>query len=241
MVGRRWRRWPSEARVNRKAPDADNPFLAMQEQVSEMVTAWLKTLGRVRDQTVESDIPCGLWLALVAGLAGSDGWQRAAPPEARHVARSKGVRWRRRSTNSAPLWTAAANSKRRSGPWFTSPRGNASQTPAPSRYCGELSKAYPDITFAHYKAVVREEWAKLVLDEEAALEALPRLLPADAAQRSEMFEKIRAIAVAAGDIDPEANRRLCEMEALFNTKAWAAARERPARDRRHINEMERIP
>ena len=28
-----------------------------------------------------------------------------------------------------------------------------------------ISKAYPDITFAHYKAVVREEWAKLVLDE----------------------------------------------------------------------------
>jgi len=31
------------------------------------------------------------------------------------------------------------------------------------------------------------------------------------------------------------------MKALFNTKAWAAARERPARDRTHINEMERIP
>ena len=101
-----------------------------------------------------------------------------------------------------------------------------------------ISKAYPDITFAHYKAVVREEWAKLALDQEAALEALPRLLPADAAERSDLFEKIRAIAVAAGDLDPEANRRLCEMEALFNTKAWRRAK--PAQDRRHVDEMERV-
>ena len=43
-----------EARADRQAPDDDNPFLAMQEQVSEMVTAWLKTLGQVRDQTVET-------------------------------------------------------------------------------------------------------------------------------------------------------------------------------------------
>ena len=82
-----------------------------------------------------------------------------------------------------------------------------------------MSKAYPDITFAHYKAVVRKEWAKLAVDEQAALEALPRLLPADAAERLGMFEKIRAIAVASGDLAPEADRRLCEMEALFNTKA----------------------
>ena len=89
-----------------------------------------------------------------------------------------------------------------------------------------MSKAYPHVTFDLYKAVVHEEWAKLVLDQEAALEALPRLLPADAAARSDLFAKIRAIAVAAGDLDPEANRRLCELEALFSGKTRLAVREK---------------
>jgi hypothetical protein len=102
-----------------------------------------------------------------------------------------------------------------------------------------MSKACPDVTFDLYKAVIREEWAKLALDQEAALKALPRLLPTDAAERADMFGKIRAIAVAAGNLDPEAHRRLCEMEALFNTKAWAPARSAP--DRTDIDERERIP
>ena len=52
-------------------------------------------------------------------------------------------------------------------------------------------KAHPDITLAHFKAVVREQWARLVIDEKAALQALPRLLPADAAARRALFDEIQ--------------------------------------------------
>ena len=79
-----------KVRAERKAPDADNPFLTMQEQVSEMVTAWLEALGQTPRSIGRGGVPCGLWLALVAGLAGSDAGQRAAPAQARHVARSEG-------------------------------------------------------------------------------------------------------------------------------------------------------
>ena len=48
------------------------------------------------------------------------------------------------------------------------------------------------------------------------MKALPRLLPADAAARRTLFEEIRAIRTAAGELDGEAKRRLDEMEALFN-------------------------
>src|SRR6185369_9856596 len=54
-------------------------------------------------------------------------------------------------------------------------------------------KEYPEITLAHYKAVVRQQWAMLTIDEKAALEALPKLLPGDATKRRAMFEKIREI------------------------------------------------
>ena len=47
------------------------------------------------------------------------------------------------------------------------------------------------ITLAHFKAVVREQWARLVIDEKAALQALPRLLPADADARRALFDEIQ--------------------------------------------------
>ena len=212
-----------EARANRKAPDADNPFLAMQEQVSEMVTAWLKTLGQIRDQTVEAVFHAvygSPWLQAWLGVTPGNGRPRPKPgtsPDQKAALAAKIKELRSTMDRGGELEAAVrALVYIAEGQRFVDARS--------FEILRRISKAYPDITFAHYKAVVREEWAKLVLDQEAALEALPRLLPADAAQRSDMFEKIRAIAVAAGDLDPEANRRLCEMEALFNTKAWAPAR-----------------
>jgi hypothetical protein len=86
-------------------------------------------------------------------------------------------------------------------------------------------KAHPDITLAHFKAVVREQWARLVIDEKAALEALPQLLPADADSGRAMFEEIRAISMATGELEGEAKRRLVEVKALFESEACARAPE----------------
>jgi hypothetical protein len=86
-----------------------------------------------------------------------------------------------------------------------------------------ILKEYPNITLARYKAVVREQWAMLTIDEQSALEALPRLLPRDAAKRRAMFEKIREIRTAAGELEGEAKRRFEEVRRLFNIEARPAA------------------
>jgi hypothetical protein len=86
-----------------------------------------------------------------------------------------------------------------------------------------ILKEYPDITLARYKAVVRQQWAMLTIDQGAALKALSRLLPADAGARRSLFEKVKAIRTAAGELDEEAKRRLDEMEALFDIGAPAPA------------------
>jgi hypothetical protein len=86
-------------------------------------------------------------------------------------------------------------------------------------------KAYPDITLAHFKAVVREQWARLVIDEKAAVQALPRLLPAEAQARRALFDQIKSITTAAGELEEEARRRLEEMKVLFDSGACAHATE----------------
>jgi hypothetical protein len=84
-------------------------------------------------------------------------------------------------------------------------------------------KAHPEITLARFKAVVREQWARLLLDEKAALQALPRLLPAEAEARRALFDQIgdliRTISTAAGALEGEAKRRLEEMKVLFSMGA----------------------
>ena len=204
-----------------------------------MVTTWLEALGRARDQSVEAIFHAvygSPWLQAWLGVTPGNGRPRPKPG----------------TSPDQKAWLAAKINELRS----TMDRGGELEAAVRALvYIAEgqrfadarsfeilrrIAKAYPDVTFARYKAVVREEWAKLVLDEEAALEALPRLLPADAAQRSEMFEKIRAIAVAAGDLDAEAHRRLCQMEALFSAKARLPAGKKPAGEKRHVDEMEQF-
>jgi hypothetical protein len=82
-----------------------------------------------------------------------------------------------------------------------------------------ILEAYPEITLAHYKAVVRTQWAMLTIDEKAALEALPSLLPAEADVLRSLFEKIKAIRTAAGELEVEAKRRMDRIEAIFNITA----------------------
>ncbi len=86
-------------------------------------------------------------------------------------------------------------------------------------------KAHPDITLAHFKAVVREQWARLVIDEKAALQALPQLLPADAGTRHDMFEQIRTICTATGELEGEAKRRLDDIKHSFESEASTPAQE----------------
>jgi hypothetical protein len=82
-----------------------------------------------------------------------------------------------------------------------------------------ILKAHPDISLAHFKAVVREQWARLVVDEKAALRALPQLLPADAAARRALCDEIRETCAAIGEPEGETKRRLDEMKNLFERGA----------------------
>ena len=155
-----------------------------------MVTAWLEALGQIRDQTAEAVFHAvygSPWLQAWLGVTPGNGRPRAKPgtsPDQKAALAAKIKELRSTMDRGGELEAAIrALIYIAEGQRFVDARS--------FEILRRISKAYPDITFARYKAVVREEWAKLVLDQEAALKALPRLLPTDAAQRLDMFEKIR--------------------------------------------------
>ena len=72
---------------------------------------------------------------------------------------------------------------------------------------------------------MREQWAILAVDERAAIEALPQLLPADTAARRAFADFVQATVAATGKLNTDGQRRLREVLRLLETSTRSAARE----------------
>lgn len=63
--------------------------------------------------------------------------------------------------------------------------------------------------------MLREQFFALILDQDSALAAIPKMLPADPATRNDMLEKIRRVVSAVGKPAGVRAKRLAEIEQLF--------------------------
>jgi hypothetical protein len=81
-----------------------------------------------------------------------------------------------------------------------------------------LREAHPvsrRMTLSDFKALVREQYLMLVVDEEAALRALPGLLPKAAEDRRGAFDALRGVVEASGAPSDARAERLRRVAALF--------------------------
>ena len=81
----------------------------------------------------------------------------------------------------------------------------------------KLLLAHPEVSPTEFKEILREQWAIVTIDERAAIEALPQLLPADAAARQTFLDAIREIVTATSDLNGETQRRFAAIEQLLET------------------------
>src|SRR6185503_11024325 len=79
-----------------------------------------------------------------------------------------------------------------------------------------------------FKAIVREQYFLLRLDEERAVAAIPALLPEDAKARAAALSDISQIVLAKGPSEGTTGERLALIEGIFG--ADLRARERDTRD-----------
>jgi hypothetical protein len=89
----------------------------------------------------------------------------------------------------------------------------------------KLLLAHPEVSPAEFKAAVREQWAILTVDERAAIEALPELLPADATTRRALADQLQALVAATGKFTAEGQRRLREIMHLLTAERRAATKQ----------------
>jgi hypothetical protein len=74
------------------------------------------------------------------------------------------------------------------------------------------------ITLAEFKMLVREQFFMLLLDRDAALATIPKLLPANMDERRKVFATIQEVLSASAEISGEAAKRLKEVAGLFGLK-----------------------
>ena len=71
------------------------------------------------------------------------------------------------------------------------------------------------LSLAEFKQLVREQYLMLLIDEDAAMAALPDLLAVDEPARAMAVSAIRTVLGASGPIEPEVEARLQTVERLF--------------------------
>jgi hypothetical protein len=74
------------------------------------------------------------------------------------------------------------------------------------------------LTLAQFKNLVREQFFMLLLDRDAGLAAIPKMLPPDLDARRAAFAAIRDVLTASGEIFGETARRLGQVARLFGVE-----------------------
>jgi hypothetical protein len=214
-------------RANRKPVAADNPFLALQEAVSDQIVDALDRYRDMRDQATEAFFLNFYGSPAVQAMAGlrSDlttaRW-RVGRDVAREAAQAKGVAELEARIEHGGLVEAGLRAL------LYVARGR-SQEAADERVFAtlrQLRQRQPEsrrLSLARFKEIVREQYLLLRRDEERALAAIPRLLLDDSAERERVFDAVRRAAEAPGDLPEAVKQRLSRVEALFRDGAAGQA------------------
>jgi pimeloyl-ACP methyl ester carboxylesterase len=78
-----------------------------------------------------------------------------------------------------------------------------------------IREAHGDMPLAAFKAMVREQFAILLIDGDAALAAIPQMLPQDMEMRRQAFALIETALSATGALSADDKKRLDEVARLF--------------------------
>lgn len=202
------------ARAKRAPVAPDNPFVAMQEQVSQAMTQALERYGEMRDQFSEQVFHAIYGSPLVQTLCGiskNEGSPRQRPgrsPSTKAALEAEIHRLKGRIAEGSAIEAAA-----RIVVYLSKAHDlvEARCFDALQR----LLAAHPEVSFARFKEAVREQWAILTIDERAAIDALPKLLPADMGERHRLFEELKTIVAVAGVANADVQRRVSEIEQML--------------------------
>jgi hypothetical protein len=202
-------------RENRRPVGADNPFLAAQEQVSRQIEAALDGYRDGRDALMEASFHAlygAPLLQALLGLGASDAPPRARPgrdPEERaFVARR--IAELRADMAKGGLREAAIRALLHVGL-----PGKAADERAFAVIRKLRSEQEHALPLAAFKALVRDQFLMLLIDEDRAIATLPELTRGHEGEARAAVAMIEQVARARGELGEEAEARLRRIGEIF--------------------------
>src|SRR4029450_3923666 len=207
------------ASEDRKQVSTDNPFVAFQEQFSKQIVnaldSWRDGEGGVRE---------GTFLAVYGSTAlqAAVGIDPQSAPSRRQemTAAHRDMLQRRIAELKTKIGPGALPEAAIRGLLYVgSARGMVDERSLEALRNVRRSDSGARLTLPEFKMLVREQFFMLLLDQEGALAAIPKLLPDNAKARQAAFAAIREVLSASAAISGEVAKRLKRVAELFGVDA----------------------
>jgi pimeloyl-ACP methyl ester carboxylesterase len=200
------------ARQNRTPVSADNPLLAMEQQASAQITSALQKFGEMRDAATEAFFLSTYGspvLQAMVGAAAPNGVERELVRETAAAEMRQALERKFDEGGAEAAVLRALIYVRRLDGAFDE-RGYRML-----KALRERRKANERMTIPEFREIVNVQLQLVLMDEERAIAALPKLLEAHEADREPALEALRKLAGATGALSLENEKRLARVETLF--------------------------
>jgi hypothetical protein len=203
-----------QVRKNRRPVAADNPFVAMQENASRQIVAALDAWRQASETFAERCFFMAFGsptLQAAAGIdpAGTRPLRKAAKSPLHHELLQKRIAELKARIPVGGPREAIIRALLYVG------TGRAAVDERSFEAVRRIRRAHGDMPLSAFKALVREQFYLLLIDTEAALAALPSMLPDDDELRRKAFDLIKQVMSARGPLSDEDNKRMQRVAGAF--------------------------
>ncbi len=203
----------------RKPVSKDNPFLVFQEQVSKQIVNALDSWRDSQEALSEATFLAVYGSPALQAAVGID--PQSAPSRRQEMSAAHREKLQKRV---AELKSRISDGGVREGAirgllYVGSARGMADERSLEALRNVRRRDTGTRLTLTEFKMLVREQFFMLLLDQEGALAAIPRLLPDNASERHAAFTAIREVLSASAAISGEVAKRLKRVAQLFGVDA----------------------
>jgi pimeloyl-ACP methyl ester carboxylesterase len=203
-----------QVRENRKSVASDNPLVAMQENFSNQIVSALDA-WRQASETLSERIFLAIYgsptLQAAVGIdpAATNRLRKATKNPLHRELLQKRIAELKSRIPAGGLRAAVVRGLLYAG------MNRAAIDERGFEMARRIRKAHADMPIADFKALVREQFNILLIDEEAALAAIPSMLPPEMATREKGYDLIKQVLSVRGELSTEDKKRLSEVASLF--------------------------
>jgi len=214
-------------RKERKPATKDNPFLAMQEQVSSQIVGSLDAFRDLSEKTAERTFLTVFGQPALQAALGID----PAAPQSACKATVNPLHQQLIDKRIAELKAGIPAGGVREAIIRGLLYAGMSRGAIDERgfeMARRLREAHGEMTLSDFKATVRDQFYMLVIDQDAALKAIPAMLPEDREIRQQAFDLIKQVLAARGSLSADDEGRLAEIARLFGIAETDSSRKESA-------------